>query len=187
MSISSSDLPLNDISKPFLAPATDAAIEWVRLDCESFTLLLPASEVVSLAAAKNLIAHENSTAKKMEKACGSIEFSGNMYPVFCFNKALTLLGSMTENHSSVVILREKNFCFGISCGSLEKWHAPKHKVYPVPPSMSSHKQPFTSFTIVEQHAMGFSSAELLHKLLCVHGVKLESGINTKVASQQRIG
>jgi hypothetical protein len=162
-----------------LAPQQQsAAASLVFIDCGEFNLLLPGDEIISLAPAPQL------TRSQSDQHCGYIEFEQNSYPVFCLNKPLQLQSELLPSHKVIVLLEHIDYRFGISCCELTKVSDLSHAMsmlqenkmtfYKVPVCMTSRKQPFSEFAIINNQAAGLSSASALFSLLQLRGVTLSS-------------
>ena len=151
-----------------LAPlANSLPSELVLMDCGDFSIFVPASEVISLVSAQQLVAQAQSLFD-----CGYVEFEQQYYSVFCFNKSLQLQTSVKSEDSTIVLFNEQNMLFGICCRELKKHNTTTLTLYSVPPSMRSRKQPFVEFTVIDHCAVGLSSAAELASLLRLRGAKL---------------
>lgn len=164
---------INDQS-PSLAPPTAPAQERVHLDGGEFGLLLPAADVVTLLPGNLLIAPVETASPLAAQTCGYVEFEQQRYPVFCLNKALQLQSRLETHHRVLVLLRHQQQAFALACSSLSKLDTREYPVYPVPRSMSSRKQPFTSFALIGDTALGLSSAADLLALLQARGVQVRA-------------
>jgi hypothetical protein len=163
-----------DKNKIMLAPqSTVPAQDFVLMDFGDFQLLIPSSEVVSLVSAQYMVAQPQSSFD-----CGYVEFMQHYYAIFCLNKNLQLEASISARHSTIVLLNEQDFLLGVCCYELTKLPAPTGPFYVVPLSMRSRKQPFVEFTIINNHAVGLSSAAALCALLRLRGATLLSQQNT---------
>lgn len=172
---------------PSLAPPAPMIQEKVCMDFGEFGLLLPAADLVSLVAPQQLTKLPESASVQLSQACGYLEFAQGWFAVFCFNKSMQFQPALEAKHKAIVLLRTGNFYFGIACCELKKMNGDFHKVYPVPQSMSSRKQPFTEFTIIDQQAVGISSAATLLQLLNSRGVQMRAQTGSQQLSQKGVG
>lgn len=159
---------------PSLAPPAMVSPERVHLDGGEFGLLLPAEEVVTLLPSSKLIAPTDTASSLAAQTCGYLEFDQQRYPVFCLNKALQLQSRLEAHHQVLVLLRHQQQFFALAGRSLNKLEAHGYPIYPVPRSMSSRKQPFSSFALINDAALGLSSAADLLDLLQVRGVQIRA-------------
>lgn len=162
-----------------LAPQQNVATaSLVLIDCGEFNLLLPGDEIISLAPAPELISSQSA------QNCGYVEFEQHCYPVFCLNKPLQLQPELLSSHKVIVLLEHIDYRFGISCCEITKvselsralslLQENKIVFYKVPVCMSSRKQPFSEFAIINNQAAGLSSAAALFSLLQLRGATLSS-------------
>lgn len=165
--------------EPSLAPPATATPERVYMDGGEFGLLLPAADVVTLLASTTLVAPSETTSQLAAQTCGYLEFDQQRYPVFCLNKALQLQSRLESHHRVLVLLRHEQQYFALACSSLNKLDRYDYPIYPVPRSMSSRKQPFDSFALVGDAALGLSSAADLLELLQVRGVQIRAQQNQR--------
>jgi hypothetical protein len=170
---------LADSSGPALAPCTATMLPQVLLDGDDLGFLLPADDVVTLASSKALIP----AVDVGSVSCGYLDVEQQRYPVFCLNKALQLQTTLTEKHRVLVVLRDREQTFALACCALTKLTDETYPVYRVPPSMSSRKQPFQEFALINNRALGLSSAGDLLVLLAARGVQLSSTYNTTAIRQ----
>ena len=159
---------------PSLAPPATAMPERVHFDGGEFGLLLPAADVVTLLSIQTLIAPAETSSPLAAQTCGYLDFDQQRYPVFCLNKALQLQSRLETHHRVLVLLRHQQQFFALACSSLNKLDTREYPVYPVPRSMSSRKQPFNSFALINDAALGLSSAADLLELLQVRGVQIRA-------------
>lgn len=152
---------INESPRPALVPEVEKVTPRVCLEFGDFSLIIPASDLVSLAIPQQLIRRSEDTAQ----ACGSVISQDDQFSIFCLNSALQLEPSIAPTHTAIALLHCNNYCFGIACCSLSKVEDEKTTRYAVPPSMFSRRQPFTEFMIVNHSAAGISSARLLLELL----------------------
>lgn len=167
MSANINQASAQDKLRPLIADA--ATIQpMVHLDCGDFGLLVPSRDLVSLLAPQQIIARS----EQLPESCASVDFDGQRYPVFCLNKALQLQSALEAKHRALVLLCTQGYGFGVACYALTKLDTELKEIYPVPPSMSSRKQPFSEFALVNDQALGLSSAAALLALLKLRGVKI---------------
>lgn len=105
-------------------------------------------------------------------ACGALEFEGALLPVFYVNHNLQLQTHVDSRCAAVAILAAGSQRFALACLGLEKQATPVF--YPVPRSMSSRKQPFKEFAVINQKAVGLTSGSELLRVLQLRGVSLQS-------------
>lgn len=154
-----------------LAPQVSArSAELVLVNFGDFSVFLPSSDLVSLGASAQLI--PQATTQKTAPSCGYLEFSHQRYMIFCFNKALQLQSSLSENHGALILLNYQECLFGISCSEVLKQNTSALTFYSVPRSMRSRKQPFIEFAVINDRAVGLSSAAALYASLRLRGAKL---------------
>lgn len=122
------------------------------------------------------------TSAKLE--CGSVEFEAEQLPVFYFNDHLQLLSQAPEHCAAVVLMVAGDSRFGIACSSLQKYTGPAPMFYSVPVSMSSRKQPFSEFAVIENRAVGLVSAEELLRVARLRGASVA---NQRHAQRLRSG
>ena len=170
---------LPDKKQLTLAPqASPLTPELALMDCGDFSIFIPSNEIISLVSSAQLVAQPRSSFD-----CGYLEFEQQYYAIFCLNKALQLQSSIAAAHSTIVLLRDRNILWGISCHELIKQASPTLSFYSVPPSMRSRKQPFTEFTIINHRAVGLSSTAALSALLRLRGAKLVAQQNLTTVLQ----
>ena len=191
--------PKNVITEaPSLILAQQRAIETelVMLDCGDFGLFIPAVEVVSIASAQQIfgkqfippqVAQQKNVAKTMAQNCGYLELYEKNYAVFCFDKTLQLHTEISAKHNAVVLLKHKEYLFGISCCELLKQQISPLTLYSVPPSMRSRKQPFTEFAVINNRAVGLSSVAALYALLHLRGVIFAAQQTSQTSTLQGVG
>jgi hypothetical protein len=153
--------PANEPLRPALVPETLIAIPRVCLDCGDFGLLLPATDLVSLTTAQQVIRREGD----VPETCGSVLFQDHHYLIFCLNNTLQLQQQIAEPHTTIALLHSDNHHFGITCLSLTKLEGEASANYAIPPSMSSRRQPFNEFVVMNNRAWGLTSAAVLLDLL----------------------
>lgn len=129
------------------------------INCGEFSLLISSKDIVTLVSAQKILP------SSVGQACGEIEFEQQRVPVFAFNKALQLQLTLASIQKTLVLLQHESRLFAICCSGLEKLEAADLHFYKVPLSMSSRKQPFAEFAVVNQMAAGLSSAADLWQLL----------------------
>ncbi|RZA09586.1 MAG: hypothetical protein EOO68_00600 [Moraxellaceae bacterium] len=154
---------------------------FVLMDCGDFSFLLPGNEIVSLLSVQQIVALPQSV-----HDCGYAEFEKSTYPVFSFNKAMQLQTSLKDAHNAIVLLHHRDANFAVSCMSVQKiddvnntsasseaGSATPLIFFEVPVCMRSRKQPFTEFAIINNRAVGLTSASALFTLLRLRGAKLQ--------------
>ncbi|GGY74783.1 hypothetical protein GCM10011613_20310 [Cellvibrio zantedeschiae] len=129
------------------------------MDCGEFSLLISSKDIVTLASATKIIA------STMAHTCGAIEHEQQIIPVFAFNKALQLQSNLPSAQMTLIIIQYDNYLFALCCKALEKIEVADVHFFDVPLSMSSRKQPFTQFAVVNKRAAGLTSASQLWRLL----------------------
>ena len=134
------------------------------IDCGELSLLLSSKDIVTLMSAQKIIA------PSVTQACGAIDFEQLQIPVFSLNKALQLTDKLSANQLTLVVLQYQTRIFAVSCCALEKIEISGFQFFPVPVSMSSRKQPFTHFAVLNNRAAGLTSAANLSRLLDIRGV-----------------
>ena len=150
-------------------PAVHNAEEPLALiDCGELSLLVSSKDIVTLMSAQKI------TASNVAQACGAIEFEQQQIPVFALNKALQLADKLSANQLTLVVLQHQTRLFAFACCTLEKIEIPDLQIFPVPVSMSSRKQPFTQFAVLNNRAAGLTSAENLSRLLDIRGVEFST-------------
>lgn len=131
----------------------------VLMDCGDLSLFISSKDIVTLMSAQKIIASD------IPHACGAIELEQVVVPVFALNKTLQLQPQPPSEHMTLVILQYDSRLFALCCFGLEKLELAELKIYPVPISMSSRKQPFAQFAVVNKRAAGLSSAAEVWRLL----------------------
>lgn len=134
------------------------------LDCGELSLLISSKDIVTLVSSQKIIA------SNLAQACGAIEFERQHIPVFALNKALQLSTTLSTNQLTLVVLQHQTQIFALGCSGLEKIEMPDLQFFTVPMSMSSRKQPFTQFAVLNNRAAGLTSAANLSRLLEMRGV-----------------
>lgn len=169
---------INETPRPALVPEAEKSTPKVCLEFGDFGLLIPASDLVSLAIPQQVTRRQEDAMQ----TCGSVIFQEDQYSIFCLNPALQLEQAIPPTHTAIALLRCNNHYFGIACHSLTKVEGEQNARYPTPPSMLSRRQPFSEFMIVNQRAAGLSSAalllELLQNLLTAQGTRIQAKITT---------
>ena len=151
---------INEKNQLRAIPTSQSADEPLALiDCGEFSLLISSKDIVTLMSAQKI------TASNIAQACGAIEFDHQQIPVFGFNKALQLTEKLSANQLTLVVLNYQARLFAVGCCALEKIEIPELQFFPVPVSMSSRKQPFTQFAVLNNRAAGLTSAANLSRLL----------------------
>ena len=133
--------------------------------CGEFSLLIASKDIVTLISAQKIVSAQKILPSKAASACGEIEFNQQTVPVFALNKALQLQPQLPSVEMILVVLQYESCLFALCCSELEKLNASDLHFYPVPQSMSSRKQPFAEFAIVNHVAAGLTSAAELWRLL----------------------
>jgi len=114
--------------------------------------------------------------------CGSLEFEGELIPVFYLNRHLQLQPAADSRCAALAILSTGTQRFGVACLGIQKYEAALPAFYSVPVCMSSRKQPFNEFAVVNQKAVGLTSAAELLRVLRLRGAALANP-----QSAQRLG
>jgi hypothetical protein len=104
-----------------------------------------------------------------ELACGSLEFEGELIPVFCLDHHLQLQAVAGSTCVAVALLSNGSQRFGLVCLGLEKWANPAPVFYRVPVCMTSRKQPFSEFAVIDNKVVGLTSAAELLRVLGLRG------------------
>lgn len=107
-------------------------------------------------------------------ACGSLEFEGELLPVFYVNRNLQLQTMADSRCTALVILSTGLQRFGLACLGVEKQSGAVPAFYSVPVCMSSRKQPFNEFAIINHKAIGLTSAAELLRVLHLRGANIVS-------------
>jgi hypothetical protein len=151
----------NDVDNKLRAVSpSSASIEPLALmDCGEFSLLISSKDIMTLMSVQKI------TASKATHTCGSIEFEQQSIPVFAFNKALQLQPSLPSAQMTLVIIQHQSWLFALCCFALEKIELADMHFYTVPLNMSSRKQPFAQFAVINKRAAGLTSAAELWRLL----------------------
>jgi CheW-like domain len=136
----------------------------VLMDCGELSLLVSSKDIVTLMPAQKMLP------SNVAQACGALELEQQHISVFAFNKALQLQTDLLSNQLTLVVLQQLSHKFAIACCSLEKLETPDLHFFSVPISMSSRKQPFTQFAVLNNRAAGLVSAASLWRLLQLRGV-----------------
>lgn len=142
-----------------VAPSSNLAEPFALMDCGEFNLLISSKDIVTLMSAQKIIG------STVAQTCGMIEFDQQLIPVFAFNKALQLKSELSAVQKTLVIIQHRSYVFALCCSALEKIEMADLHFYHAPVSMSSRKQPFTQFAVVNKRAAGLSSAAELWRLL----------------------
>jgi hypothetical protein len=148
------------------SPKTDEPL--VLMDCGELSLLVSSKDIVTLMPVKKMLP------SRVLQACGELEFEQQHISVFAFNKALQLQTDLLSNQLTLVVLQQQSHKFAVACCSVEKIEAPDLHFFPVPISMSSRKQPFTQFAVLNNCAAGLVSAASLWRLLQLRGVRFST-------------
>lgn len=142
-------------------PTSNAVEPLALMDCGEFSVLVSSKDIVTLMSAQKIITSSS------VQTCGAVEYEQHIVPVFAFNKALQLQPTLPSAQMTLVILQHQTCLFAVCCSALEKIEAADLHFYKVPLSMSSRKQPFAQFAIVNKRATGLSSAAELWRLLAM--------------------
>ncbi len=151
-----------------VATAHNADEPLALLDCGELGLLISSKDIVTLTSSQKIIA------SNFVQACGAIEFEQQQIPVFALNKALQLTANLSANQLTLVVLQHQTRIFALACCSLEKIEMPDLQFFTVPLSMSSRKQPFTQFAVLNNRAAGLTSAANISRLLEMRGVEFST-------------
>jgi chemotaxis signal transduction protein len=151
----------NDIDNKLrtVTPSSMSAEPLALMDCGEFSLLISSKDIVTLMSAQKIVTFAAA------HSCGVIEFEQQCIPVFAFNKALQLQSKLPSTQMTLVIVQYQSNLFAVCCAALEKIEMTDLHFYSVPLSMSSRKQPFTQFTIINKRTAGLTSAADLWRLL----------------------
>lgn len=156
---------INEKNQLRAIPTSQSADEPLALiDCGEFSLLISSKDIVTLMSSQKIIA------SSVAQACGAIEFEQQQIPVFALNKALQLSPNLSANQLTLVVLQHQARIFAVCCCALEKIETSDLQFFTVPLSMSSRKQPFTQFAVLNNRAAGLTNAENLSRLLDARGV-----------------
>lgn len=159
-------------------PSSNTTEPLALMDCGEFSLLVSSKDIVTLISAQKIIAAD------IPHACAAVEFEQRCIPVFAFNKTLQLLPQLPSGHMTLVILQHESRLFALCCSALEKMEVADLKIYPVPISMSSRKQPFIEFAVVNKRAAGLTSGAELWRLLAMrNAVQAIPFVDGKICSQ----
>lgn len=148
------------------SPKTDEPL--ALMDFGELSLLVPSKDIVTLMSAQKIMPSD------VAQACGAFEFEQQHIPVFAFNKALQLQTDLPSNQLTLVVLQQQTHLFAVCCCALEKIETLDLHFFPVPISMSSRKQPFTQFAVINNRAAGLTSAASLRRLLELRGVSFKT-------------
>lgn len=151
----------NDVDNKLRAVSPSSAVvePLALMDCGEFSLLISSKDIVTLMSAQKIIP------SKATHTCGAIEFEQQSIPVFAFNKALQLQPNLPSAQMTLVIIQHQSWLFALCCFALEKIEMADLHFYAVPLNMSSRKQPFAQFAVVNKRAAGLTSAAELWRLL----------------------
>jgi hypothetical protein len=119
-----------------------------------------------------------------ELACGFVEFEGKSLSVFSLNRNLQLQVPASTGAHALAIMVADDQAFALACCNLEKLAGPAPVLYPVPVSMTSRKQPFQEFAVIDNRAVGLSCALELWRLLCLRGASFLAGNKGQALFQQ---
>ena len=164
-------MSINEKSQLRAVPATHNTDEPLALmDCGELSLLISSKDIVTLISAQKMVA------STIAHACGAIEFEQQLIPVFALNKALQLSDNLSSNQLTLVVLQHQTRLFALGCCALEKIDTPDLQFFSVPLSMSSRKQPFMQFAVLNNRAAGLTSAANLSRLLDMRGVEFSTSL-----------
>lgn len=107
-----------------------------------------------------------------EYACGSLLYEGELVPVFQFNRNLQLQSVADSRCLVLAMLSSGTQRFALTCLNIEKLSEVMPVFYPVPRCMSSRKQPFGEFAVINQKAVGLTSGAELLGVLRLRGASL---------------
>jgi hypothetical protein len=158
-----------------LAPSINSVEPLALMDCGEFSLLVSSKDIVTLMAAQKIISSTNT------QSCGVIDYEQKSIPVFAFNKALQLQPNLPSTHMTLVVLQHQSRLFAVCCSALEKLEPAELTFFAVPLSMSSRKQPFAQFSVINKRAAGLTSAAELWQLLA-----LRNAVNTMPMVDQQL-
>ncbi len=155
-----------------VASGTQARDSLVLIDMAEIQFLL-SGDIVSLAPIDlmQLTADQMQPAAD-ELACGYLMFEDELVPVFSLNRNLQLQTVADSRCIALAILSAGSQRFGLACLNVEKQSDGMPVFYPVPVCMSSRKQPFSEFAVINQRAVGLTSAAELLRVLRLRGVNL---------------
>ncbi|MET0356460.1 MAG: hypothetical protein ABW044_06750 [Cellvibrio sp.] len=136
------------------------------LDFGDVNFLVSSKDILTLSSAQKM------TAPTLAQACGKLLLEDGEVPVFAINKALQLNPERPSNHLTLVVLKHQTRVFGLCCVTLEKIEMQNLNFFTVPVSMTSRKQPFSQFALVNKQTAGLTSAFDLLRLLTARGVVL---------------
>lgn len=131
------------------------------MDCGEFSLLISSKDIVTLMSAQKIIT------SAAAHTCGAVEFEQQIIPVYAFTKALQLQSQLPAAQMTLVIIQHQSYLFALGCSALEKIEMADLHFYSVPLSMSSRKQPFAQFAVVNKRAAGLTNASELWRLLAM--------------------
>jgi len=151
-----------------IAASSNADEPLALLDCGELSLLVSSKDIVTLMSAQKIIPTD------IAHACGVIEFEQQEIPVFALTKALQLSPGLSPQQLTLVVLQHQARLFALGCSGLEKIESPDLQLFSVPISMSSRKQPFTQFAVLNKRAAGLTSAAHLWALLTMRGVSFST-------------
>lgn len=140
-----------------LEPPVTADESLVFLNVGDFGLLTPGTEIYTLMPAQKI--------QVLDSGVGSVLVDEYQVPVFGLNKGLQILPQLPATHMTVVVFRHDIRLFAFGCARIQKLDRRDVCIYPVPISMSSRKQPFSNFAIIDQCAAGLINAKSLWQLL----------------------
>jgi hypothetical protein len=146
-----------------------AVAHLVMLECGDITLLLPSDEIVSMVSSAELTAQQDSSS-----ICGTVEFMQQSYSVFSINKALQLSAELSPQQQVIVLFSAQQSWFALACQNIKKLEAQPTRIFAVPSSMRSRKQPFSEFAIIDNEAVGVSSSVQLLAFLHMRGAHVSA-------------
>lgn len=154
--------------------------DFVLINTGEFSLLLAVSALVAVIPFDSYRVSGHLTNK------GRIEFQGECIAIFSLTKLLQLdmLDFSSPTQTSVAVLEYQQQRFGITCCDLDKCERSSLTLFDVPVSMTSRKQPFTQFAIVNNCAAGLASVADIVRLLRVRGADIAA---VSTASAQLTG
>ena len=173
----------NTINKIGKTPLRAVAQSEVAAEPLAFIDFGDVSFLVSSKDIFTLMSTQKITTPVLNQSCGEIIIEDATLPVFALNKALQLGSERPTNHLTLVVLQHQARLFGFCCITLEKIDARNLHFFPVPITMSSRKQPFSQFAVVNNRAAGLTSAANLFQLLQARGVVFPELIGNEFAQE----
>ncbi len=147
-----------------VTPSTAADEPLALLDFGDLAFLVSSKDIFTL------ISTQKMATSSLSQVCGEIVIEERKVPVFAINKALQLNTERPANHLTLVVLQHETQLFGFSCVTFEKIDLHDLNFFQVPVSMSSRKQPFSQFAVVNNRAAGLTSSADLLRMLETRGV-----------------